>query len=201
MTDSAAPGGPQSWILALRERLETPPPKRLPPSEERQAAVLVPLYVDANELWVVLTRRAETLEKHGGQYAFPGGALELGEDPWSAAVRETEEELGIERTKPLQLGELDEASTPSGFRIVPCVAAMPYPLETELNEGEIAEVFSAPLLAFANPRLVEDRTVEIDGVRRVLRIYHVGSRQVWGLTARIIQNLLERLGLEMQVGE
>ena len=197
MTQSPTPGA-QSWIMALRQRLETPPPKRLPPSEERQAAVLVPLYVDANELWVVLTRRAETLEKHSGQYAFPGGALDLGEDHWSAAVRETEEELGVERTKPLQLGELDEASTPSGFRIVPCVAAMPYPLETKLNESEIAEVFSAPLLAFANPRLVEDRTVDIDGVRRVLRIYHVGSRQVWGLTARILQNLLERLGLDVR---
>ena len=197
MTEATADSRPQSWILALRERLSSPPPTRLPPSEERKAAVLVPLYVDANELWVVLTKRAETLEKHGGQYAFPGGALELGEDYWEAAVRETEEELGIERSKPLQLGELDESSTPSGFRIVPYVAAVPYPLETTLNEGEIAEVFSAPVLAFANPRMVEDRAVEIDGVRRMLRVYHVGSRQVWGLTARIIQNLLDRLGADM----
>ncbi len=190
-------GGAQSWILDLRRRLSSPPPRRLPPSEERQAAVLVPLYVDAKELWVVLTKRAESLGNHGGQFAFPGGALDLGEDHWQAAARETEEELGIERSKPLPLGELDEESTPSGFRIVPCVAAVPYPLETTVNESEIAEVFSAPVLAFANPRLVEDRTVEINGVPRLLRIYHVGSRQVWGLTARILQNLLERLGVGM----
>lgn len=196
MTEPKAGEGPQSWILALRERLSSPPPRRLPPSDARKAAVLVPLYVDAKELWVVLTKRAERLEKHAGQFAFPGGAVDLGESYWEAAVRETEEELGIERSKPLDLGELDESSTPSGFRIVPCVAAVPYPLETTLNEGEIAEVFSAPLLAFANPRLVEDRTVEIEAVRRVLRIYHVGNRQIWGLTARILQNLLQRLGLD-----
>ncbi len=201
MTESTAPTGGQSWIMALREQLESPPARRLPASEDRRAAVLVPLYVDANELWVVLTKRAETLEKHGGQYAFPGGALDLGENHWQAAVRETEEELGIERSKPLLLGELDEASTPSGYRIVPCVAAVPYPLETTLNEGEIAEVFSAPLLAFANPRLVEDRAVDIDGVQRMLRIYHVGSRRIWGLTARILQNLLERVGVDMTGAE
>ncbi len=188
---------PQSWILQLRARLSSPPPTRLPASDDRPAAVLVPLYVDANELWVVLTKRAETLAKHGGQFAFPGGALDLGESHWEAAVRETEEELGIDRKRPLALGELDESSTPTGYRIVPCVAAVPYPIDTTINEDEVAEVFSAPLLAFANPRLVEDRTVEIEGVQRMLRIYHVGSRQVWGLTARIIQNLLERFGLDM----
>jgi 8-oxo-dGTP pyrophosphatase MutT (NUDIX family) len=198
MTGStSAEPAPLSWILQLRERLSSPPPARLPVSDDRRAAVLVPLYVDAGELWVLLTKRAETLEKHRGQYAFPGGALELGESPWEAATRETEEELGIARARPVSLGELDEATTPSGYRIVPCVAAVPYPLETTLNEGEIAEVFSAPLLAFANPRMVEDRAVEVDGVGRMLRIYHVGSRQVWGLTARILQNLLERLGLHM----
>ena len=53
-----------------------------------------------------------------------------------------------------------------------------------------------PLLAFANPRLVEERAVTIDGRVRMLRIYHVGRHQVWGLTARILQNLLQRLGLE-----
>ena len=192
---------PQSWILALRERLNSPPPTRLPASEARQAAVLVPLYVDAGELWVVLTKRAETLPHHRGQIAFPGGGLELGEDAWQAAVRETEEEIGIDREKMLPLGQLDEAATPSGYRIIPWVAAVPYPLATEPNEEEIAEVFSAPILAFSNPRLVEGREVEIDGVRRMLRIYHVGSRQVWGLTARILQNLLARLGVEMPGGE
>ncbi len=185
-----------SWILELRGRLETPPARRLPPTDDRQAAVLVPLYVDAGELWTLLTQRSDKLPQHKGQIAFPGGSLEPGEDAWSAAVRETEEEIGIERQKVLRIGDLDEAQTPTGFRITPCVGAVPFPVETELNADEIEEVFSLPIRSFANPTAVEDRTVLLDGAERVLRIYHVGSRQIWGLTAIILQNLLQRLGLE-----
>lgn len=188
---------PRSWILDLRRRLSSPPPRRLPPSDARQAAILVPLYVDNGQLWTVLTRRSEELPQHRGQIAFPGGAREAGEDPWDAALRETEEEIGVDPARVLRLGELDEAETPSGFRIVPCVGGVPYPLETTLNEAEIAEVFSVPLLAFTDVRLVEDRPVKIDRTERMLRIYHVGARQVWGVTARVVQNLMQRLGLDL----
>ena len=187
---------PLSWILALRERLASPSPRRLVPSEARQAAVLVPLYIDASELWTILTLRTDTLPRHRSQVAFPGGSRESGEDPWAAALRETHEEIGLDPTKILRLGELDEADVPSGFRIIPCVGAVPFPYEAKPNEGEIAEVFSLPLSAFANPRVVEERRVEIDGAARDLRIYHVGRRQIWGVTARILQNLLARVGLE-----
>jgi 8-oxo-dGTP pyrophosphatase MutT (NUDIX family) len=186
-----------SWIVEVRQRLSSPLPLRLAPKEARQAAVLVPIYVDAGELWTVLTKRSENLPHHRSQIAFPGGGLEIGEDPWTAALRESEEELGIDTSKVLRLGDLDEAETPSGFHIVPCVGAVPNPLETEINQEEIAEVFSVPLLAFADYRIVEDQLVKIDGVERMIRVYHVGKRQVWGLTARIIQNLMTRLGFEI----
>jgi 8-oxo-dGTP pyrophosphatase MutT (NUDIX family) len=188
---------PHSWIFDLRNRLASPPPSRLPASEARQAAVLVPLYVEAGELWTLLTKRSETLPHHRGQIAFPGGGREIGEEPWDAALRETHEELGIDITKVVRLGELDETSTPSGFSIVPCVGAVPYPLATDVNQHEIAEVFPVPLLAFADSSMVEDRLVKIDEVERWIRVYHVGKRQVWGLTARIVQNLMDRLGLQL----
>ena len=79
----------QSWIVALRERLASPPSRRLPASDLRPASVLVPLYVDAGELWTVLTKRTDTLPSHRSQIAFPGGGRELKEDPWGAALRET----------------------------------------------------------------------------------------------------------------
>ncbi len=187
---------PRSWLASLRERLAVPPPRRLPPGEQRPASVLVPLHVESGELWTLLTKRTDTLPTHRSQIAFPGGAMDLGEDPWRAALREAEEEVGIEPGKVLRLGQLDEVESPVGFRVVPCVGAVPFPYEAHPNEAEIAEVFSLPLTAFANPRLVEDRTVRLDGVTRNLRIYHVGNRQIWGLTARILQNLLVRLGVE-----
>lgn len=185
-----------SWIVQVRAQLSQPPPRRLTPSDTRQAAVLIPLYVDAGQLWTVLTKRTEHLPSHKGQIAFPGGKLEDGEDFWEGALREAHEEIGVEPEKTLKLGELDEAQTPSGFRIVPCVAAVPFPLETEINEDEIEEVFPVPVQALSNPDLVEDRKVLIDDEERVLRIYHVGRRQIWGLTSRILQNLLLRLGIE-----
>jgi 8-oxo-dGTP pyrophosphatase MutT (NUDIX family) len=188
----------QSWILAVRERLASPPPKRLAPSDLRPAAVLVPLYVDAGELWTVLTKRTETLPSHRGQIAFPGGGREIGEDAWGAALREAKEEVGFEPAKVLRLGLLDEVESPASFRVIPCVGAVPFPYEAAPNEAEIAEVFSVPLTAFANPRLVEERPVSIDGRERMIRIYHVGNRQIWGLTARVLQNLLVRLGIESE---
>ena len=187
---------PRTWLAAARERLAAPPPRRLPPSDKRPASVLVPLHVDSGELWTLLTKRTDTLPTHRSQIAFPGGALDLGEDSWRAALREAQEEVGIDAGKVLRLGQLDEVESPVGFRVVPCVGAVPFPYEARPNEAEIAEVFSLPLTAFANPRLVEDRTVRIDGVPRNLRIYHVANRQIWGLTARILQNLLERLEVE-----
>ena len=184
-----------SWLLEVRRRLESPLPKRLAPGEGRSAAVLVPLFVDAGELWTLLTRRTEELPTHKSQIAFPGGGAEDGEDAWKTALRESQEEVGLEPAKVLPLGQLDEYETPSGFRIVPCVGAVPADFEMRIDPGEIAEAFRVPLTAFANPRLVEDRTIRIDGAERVIRVYHVGSRQIWGLTARILQNLLERLGI------
>lgn len=183
-----------SWILELRHRLSSPPAARLAPSERRPAAVLVPLFVDAGELWVLLTKRSEALPQHRGQIAFPGGGRELGEDEWAAALRESHEEIGLDPRLVVPLGRLDEATTPSGFTILPCVGAIPAGFQP-LPNAEIAEVFSLPLAAIADPKLVETRRVRVDGRSRELLVYHVGSRQIWGLTARILANLLDRLGL------
>jgi 8-oxo-dGTP pyrophosphatase MutT (NUDIX family) len=189
-----------SWILALRQRLASPPPRRLPAVDLRPASVLVPLYVDAGELWTVLTQRADNLPTHRGQIAFPGGGRELKEDVWEAAVREAHEEIGLDPKLVLRLGELDEVDSPAGFRVTPCVGAIPVTAQYQPNRDEIAEIFRLPLTAFANPRMVEEREVLLDGAPRTLRIYHVGNRQIWGLTARVLQNLLVRLGLESEEG-
>jgi len=191
----------RTWVHEIRTRLESPVPRELEPETPgRPASVLVPLYVEAGELWVVLTKRSEALANHAGQYAFPGGRREEVENDWEAAIRETEEEIGIDANRILDLGRLDEIYTDvSDFRIVPCVGAVPVPLETTLNEAEIEEVFSVPLLAFADVKVIEDRVVEWRGEERQVRVYHIGRRAVWGLTARIIQNLLQRLGVDTAV--
>ncbi len=188
-----------SWITELRARLAEPEPVRKQAGASRRAAVLVPLYVEAGELWLFLTRRSDELPQHSGQVAFPGGGCELGEAAWDAALRESNEEVGLDGRRVARIGQLDDLETFSGYTIRPCVGAVPFPFETRINEAEIAEVFSIPLTAFADARVVEDRVVTVNDVDRSIRIYHVGRHQVWGLTARIIQNLLERCGLELPV--
>jgi len=187
----------ESWIVELRKRLAAPPPERVPAGAvadtTRRAAVLVPLYVDAGGLWVLLTRRAEDMPYHRGQIAFPGGSLEPGEDAWAAALRESEEEIGLDPKKVLPIGSLDEVQTPTGFVMQPVVGAVPYPVETRPAAREVAEVFALPLSAVANPQLIERRTVLVDGTPRDLTVFHVGSRQIWGATALVLNNLLERL--------
>lgn len=190
-----------SWILELRAKLENPMPVRQAMGDAKAAAVLVPLFVDAGQLWVLLTKRADSLSHHRGQIAFPGGVIEPGEDPWTAALRESHEEIGLEPKKVLRLGRLDEAQTPSGYHITPCVGVVPFPVETRLNPDEIEEVFPVPISALANPTMVEDRRINLDGVKRVMRVYHVGRRQIWGFTAKVLENLLLRLGIEMPTGE
>lgn len=190
-----------SWILELRAKLENPMPVRLAMGDAKAAAVLVPLFVDAGQLWVLLTKRADSLSHHRGQIAFPGGVIEPGEDPWTAALRESHEEIGLEPKKVLRLGRLNEAQTPSGYHITPCVGVVPFPVETRLNPDEIEEVFPVPISALANPTMVEDRRINLDGVKKVMRVYHVGRRQIWGFTAKVLENLLLRLGIEMPTGE
>ena len=186
----------QSWIIDIRARLSDPPPRLLPPSGARSAALLMPLYVDARQLWTLITRRAAKVAGQSGQVAFPGGPLDPEEDPWQAALRHSEEETGIEAKRVMRIGQLDEIETPSGFRIVPVVGAVPNSFETAPKRGVVDEIFAVPLSAFADPRLVEDRWLEKDGRQRLQRLYHIGGRTVGGLTAGIVQNLLVRLGLE-----
>jgi 8-oxo-dGTP pyrophosphatase MutT (NUDIX family) len=196
---SPAQSEPESWITQVRSRLASPPPERLAGArvgeQTRRAAILVPLYVDAGGLWVLLTRRSEELPHHRGQIAFPGGALETGEDAWAAALRESHEELGIDPKRVLPLGMLDELETPTGFTMQPCVGAVPYPVETTPSAREVAEVFALPLVAVANPQLVERRPVLVDGVQREVTVFYIGGRQIWGATALVLSNLLERLDL------
>ncbi len=193
----------QTWVHDLRQRLEAPEPQRLIDDHRgRSASVLVPLYVHADELWLVLTKRAQDLMHHGGQIAFPGGGRDPGEDEWDAALRETEEEIGLDPRRVLKLGLLDEIyAEVSNYRIQPCVGVVPYPLEATPNPEEIENVFSVPLLQFTDVRVIEERLVEWKGQERQIRVYHVGRHPVWGLTARIIQNLLERLGFVETVVE
>jgi 8-oxo-dGTP pyrophosphatase MutT (NUDIX family) len=183
------------WLEEVERLLTARPVRRRSPEEGlTRAAVLVPVYVNLGELWLLLTRRAKALPHHAGQMAFPGGACEeADEDEIDTALREAHEELGLDPATVMVLGQLDDVWTPSGFVISPVVGALPFPLKITPSDAEIESVVQIPFRTLTNPQLVEFQDLLVDG--EVIRspMFHYHGDRVWGATARVIADLVGRL--------
>ena len=158
------------------------------------AAVLVPVVPREDGAHVLLTRRSRALRRHAGQVAFPGGRIDPEDDgPIHAALREAEEEIGLDREVVTPLGFLDAYLTHSGFRILPLVALVTPPFGLVINPQEVDEAFEVPLQFLMEPanHLEESRTRE--GVTRKFYAMPYGEKNIWGVTAGILRNLHERL--------
>jgi 8-oxo-dGTP pyrophosphatase MutT (NUDIX family) len=160
----------------------------------KAAAVLVGLVERAEGLSVLLTRRSETLRKHKGQIAFPGGGIDPGEAPWQAALREADEEVGL---PPAQV-ELAGLSTPfmtlTGFHVTPVVGFIDPAFVARPSPHEVAEVFETPFafLMDAANHVREFRQFAAGPPRWVYSISH-DERVIWGITAAIIRDLYQRV--------
>jgi 8-oxo-dGTP pyrophosphatase MutT (NUDIX family) len=181
------------WMEDVERRLAAVArPGVSPGVTARRSAVLVPLYVREAMLWVVLTRRTETVEHHRGQISFPGGAEEPGDQSLlETALRETKEELGIQPEDARLLGPLSPIVTVTDFYVAPFAAAIPQPYVFSPAENEIAEVIEVPLGALQDPRVKEER--RLPGRDEPVLFYRHGQHVIWGATARILAELLEAL--------
>jgi 8-oxo-dGTP pyrophosphatase MutT (NUDIX family) len=157
------------------------------------AAVLVPI-VARPELTVLLTQRTEALRRHSGQIAFPGGRMEpTDRDPIATALREAEEEVGLDPSFVEPLGYLDAYRTGTGFRIFPVVSLVREGFTLKLDAREVADAFEVPLAFLmdeANHR-TEARTWL--GVERRFYAMPFEDRYIWGATAGIMKNMHKRL--------
>jgi 8-oxo-dGTP pyrophosphatase MutT (NUDIX family) len=165
-----------------------------PSTALRPAAVLVPLVDHARGMSVLLTQRTAHLSAHAGQISFPGGRVEE-HDPnaVAAALRETEEEVGLSRDRVSVIGRLDTYVTGTGFEITPIVGIVAPPLALAIDPFEVAEAFEVPL-TFILDRRNHQRIERTVGARR--RCYFVlpfEGRNIWGATAGILVNLAEVL--------
>ena len=159
----------------------------------RRAAVLVPLFEKAGAPHVMLTRRTEEMSSHRGQISFPGGRQDP-EDPslLHTALREMQEEIGLEPRDVRILGELDDLLTVTDYIVSPYVGIIPHPYPFRVSEREIAEMIEAPLEAFLKPeKLRVSALQEHEGKPYRTYFFHMGPHIVWGATAKILIQLLE----------
>ena len=159
----------------------------------RPAAVLVPV-VDHPEPTVLLTQRAQHLPDHAGQVSFPGGKIEDGDaDPRASALREAEEEIGLDRRYVEPLGYLDLYMTTLGYRIVPVIALVKPGFSLRLNTGEVDATFEVPLDFLMDQSNVQRHSRDWQGMTRHYYAITFGDRYIWGVTAGILRNLYDRI--------
>jgi 8-oxo-dGTP pyrophosphatase MutT (NUDIX family) len=168
---------------------ETPPSAAL-----RPAAVLVPLIGHASGWAVLLTQRTAHLPSHAGQIAFPGGRIEEDDaDAVAAALRETEEEVGLPRQHVSVIGRLDTYVTGTGFEITPIVGIIEPPYQLTIDPYEVAEAFEVPLSYVLDARNHRRTERESAGRTRVFFVLPYEGRNIWGATAGMLVNLAEVL--------
>ena len=143
---------------------------------------------------VLLTLRTAHLSTHSGQIAFPGGRLDEGDaDAVAAALRESQEEVGLDPSHVEILGQLPLYLTGTGFRVTPVVALLDPTMRLTANPHEVAQVFEVPLAHVMNPANHCRHAVEWSGVRREwFSMPYEDAEQkrfIWGVTAGILRNL------------
>ncbi|WP_423739365.1 NUDIX hydrolase [Deinococcus koreensis] len=154
----------------------------------RRAAVLVGLTREPDPR-LLLTVRSPDLPTHQGQISFPGGSLEAQETPVQAALREAWEEVGLEPARVRVLGELDDVFTPIGFHVTPVLARLPAEPQLQLS-GEVAEILLPPLSDLRSLVPTLERRTLPDGQQVQLYRYPWQGHDIWGMTARVIHDLL-----------
>jgi len=167
------------------------PAEARPAGGFRPAAVLVPVLEVAGAPSVLLTRRTDRLRHHPGQWSFPGGKVEAGEEPLATALREAAEEIGLAPGAAEILGRLDETLVlTSPFRLTPWVARVPYPYPFAADPGEVEEIGIVPLSSLRERGAHRTEVRLAYGLEHVVDFYDAAGIQVWGATARILTQLL-----------
>jgi 8-oxo-dGTP pyrophosphatase MutT (NUDIX family) len=161
------------------------------PVEPVPAAVLVPLVDHPAGLTVLLTQRATHLAKHSGQISFPGGRLEPTDpDVASAALREAQEEIGLDPGRVRVFGYLPDHIVISGFRVTPVLSLVSPPVALDLNPAEVAGVFEVPVAYIFDKRNHEARLRRVGNEELMLYDIPWEGQNIWGATAGMLLTLM-----------
>lgn len=186
----------------LRQRFAAPPPWQPEVADEAlaaraggtAAAVLIALVQREPGLTILLTQRTAHLSQHGGQISFPGGRAEAFDaSPVETALRESEEEIGLQRRHVDVLGSLPDYLTSTGYRVTPVVGLVAPPFELAADPGEVAEIFEVPLAFLMDGLNHQRQSVEVAGALRSFYAMPYDRFYIWGATAGMLRNLFHFL--------
>lgn len=167
-------------------------PGMFPVGELRAASVLVPLVDRPQGFSILLTQRTEHLKRHAGQIAFPGGRMDEGDaDEVATALREAEEEIGLDRIHVEPVGRLDRYITRTGFTVTPVVSLVEPKFTLRLDPNEVDDAFEVPLDFILDPANRQTESYDFQGVTRYFYVFRYERRNIWGATAGMLVNLAE----------
>lgn len=177
-------------------------PAGLHAAKVRHAAGLLLLFPVDKRAHVLLTVRAGTLGRHGGQVSLPGGVVEPGETLEDAALREAHEEIALPLDEVRVLGTLTPLDIPvSGFRLYPVIASHAARPMLTASRGEVARILEVAVDDLRNPAHLRPAVLEHDGKSITVPAFHVGGEVIWGATAMVLAEFLALLGWESRMRE
>ena len=194
LRDTRPGGDPLAALLrgAPPEHHETL--RKAAPASLSGAAVLVPIVERPEGLTVLFTLRASHLKHHAGQVSFPGGRIEPHDaGPWAAALRETEEEIGLSREFVTLAGYLEDQMVISGFRVTPAVGFVRPGFELRLDRTEVEDVFEVPFDFILDPANHLPRERHFQGMTFIGYDIPYQGRRIWGATATMLLSLYRLL--------
>ena len=159
-----------------------------------EASVLIPILTFKKDLEILLTKRSNNLKNHPGQIAFPGGKKDKSDNsPIETALRETQEEVGLNPKNVEIIASVPSHKTATGFVIKPYLGLINQPFSETLRQGEVDEIFTVPYEYILNEKNFSIQTRKWNGSQRSYYVVPYGPYYVWGATARILLNLSRAL--------
>jgi len=188
------PGAPAHALMAPQPRRAWP--SGVAPEGVRDAAGLLLVFPDEGDrAHIVLTVRAGTLERHGGQVSLPGGVIEPGESYAHAALREAHEEIALDARLVRVIGALTPIDIPvSSFRLHPIVGLSDERPALTPADGEVARILHVAVDDLTAPGSVAQTTRERDGRRIDVPAFCVAGEEIWGATAMVLAEFLSLAG-------
>lgn len=159
----------------------------------KPASVLVPVIRRPKELTLLLTQRSEQLRSHKGQISFPGGRREDSDESAAhAALREAQEEVGLDPASVEVIGYLDDYPTVTRYRVTPVVGLLPPP-RLKLDKREVAEAFEVPLSLLLREDSYQRKVFSRSGINVPFFEVNHADRRIWGATAGMLYNLMQKM--------